>query len=415
MSLAEGLRVAVSSLLATKLRSVLTMLGIVIGVAAVIALLALGQGVQESVRGQIQRAGVNLVTVFPGAQTTGGISQGFGSAQTLTYQDAQAIASSGAITAAAAVSPELNGRYQLQAGAVNTSAQVVGVTPAYQQVHNAAVADGAFISNSQLASANSVVVLGANLATALFPDGRDPVGQRMTINRQLFQVVGVLAAKGGGGFGSPDEQAFVPITTAFQRLAGSRAAGATTTGRVVSAIALHAVDERSIDLLISQVTELLREQHHLAPGEADDFRIFNQADLLASANQITTLITLFLGAVAGISLLVGGIGIMNIMLVSVTERTREIGIRKAVGARERDILGQFLIEAVLLSLAGGGLGILLGAGAAVGVNALGQRTAVAPWSIVLAAGVAMAIGVVFGVYPARRAARLNPIEALRYE
>jgi putative ABC transport system permease protein len=414
MSLVEALRVAVSSLLATKLRSTLTMLGIIIGVGAVITLLALGQGLQASVSEQIQRSGSNLVTVMPGAQQAGGISQGFGSAQTLTYEDALAIANSATVTAAVAVSPEQSGRYQLQAGAVNTNAEVAGVTPAYLTVHSAEVAAGEFISDSQVTSAKNVVVLGANLARTLFPDG-EAVGQRLTINRQLFQVVGVLAAKGGGGFGSVDEQAFVPITTAFQRLTGSRTAGATTTGRAVRSIALKAVDERSTDLLIGQVTEVLRQRHRLATGEADDFRFFDQADLVASATQITTLITLFLGAVAGISLLVGGIGIMNIMLVSVTERTREIGIRKAIGARQRDILGQFLIEAVLLSLVGGGLGILAGVGVAVGVNALGQRTAVVPWSIALAAGVAMAIGIAFGVYPARRAARLNPIEALRYE
>jgi putative ABC transport system permease protein len=226
-------------------------------------------------------------------------------------------------------------------------------------------------------------------------------------------VVGVLQAKGGGGFGSVDEQAFVPISTALARLAGNRAQGATTTGRVISSIAIQAIDEESADLVQSQVTEVLRERHRTAEG-TDDFRFFNQADLLESVSQITTLITVFLGAVAGISLLVGGIGIMNIMLVSVTERTREIGIRKAIGARERDILGQFLIEAVLLSLVGGALGIVLGVGVAVGVNAVGQRTSVVWWSILLAAGVAMAIGVFFGFYPARRAARLNPIDALRY-
>ena len=414
MSLAEGVRVAVGSLLATKLRSILTMLGIIIGVGAVIALLAIGQGVQLSVREQIQRTGVNLVTVFPGAQQAGGVNQGTGSAQTLTYEDAQALRTSGAITAATAISPEQNGRYQFQAGGVNTNAQVVGVVPDYLVVHNAAVASGEFVGDGHVNGAAGVVVLGANLATTLFP-GSDPVGQRLTINRQSFEVIGVLAAKGGGGFGSVDEQAFVPITTAFRRLAGNRAQGVTTTGRTISAIAIQAVDEQSTDLVVSQVTEVLRERHRLETGEPDDFRFFNQADLLASASQITGLITIFLGAVAGISLLVGGIGIMNIMLVSVTERTREIGIRKAIGARQRDILGQFLIEAVLLSLTGGAFGILLGVGVALAVSAAGQRTVVAPYSIVLAAGVAMAIGVFFGFYPARRAARLNPIEALRYE
>jgi putative ABC transport system permease protein len=414
MSLAEGGRVAVASLLATKLRSILTMLGIIIGVAAVIALLAFGEGLQASVREQIQRNGSNLVTVQPGSQTSGGIGQGAGSAQTLTYEDAQALASSPTITAAAAISPEQNGRYQLQVGSANTNAQVIGVTPAYLTVHNASVASGDFITDGNVNGSASVVALGANLAATLFADGSDPVGKTVMINRQAFQVVGVMTAKGGGGFGSPDDQAFVPISTALSRLAGNRTQGSTTTGRVISSIAIQAIDDRSTDLVISQVTAILRERHRTAEG-ADDFRFFNQADLLASASQITTLITVFLGAVAGISLLVGGIGIMNIMLVSVTERTREIGIRKAIGARERDILGQFLIEAILLSLTGGVIGILLGVGVATVVNALGQRTAVVPWSIVLAAGVATATGVFFGFYPARRAARLNPIDALRYE
>jgi putative ABC transport system permease protein len=414
MSLVEGLHVAVASLLATKLRSILTMLGIIIGVGAVITLLAIGQGVQASVRDQIQRNGSNLVTIFPGSQNAGGVGQGFGSAQTLTYEDALAIANSDTVTAAAAVSPEQNGRYQIQAGAINTNAQVVGVVPDYAIVHNATTASGEFIGDGHVSSASSVVVLGSNLAATLFP-GSDPVGQSVLINRQIFQVIGVMAAKGGGGFGSVDEQAFVPITTALQRLAGNRAQGVTTTGRVISNIVMQAVDDRSTELLMAQATEVLRERHRIEQDEADDFRFFNQADLLATAGQITMLLTIFLGAVAGISLLVGGIGIMNIMLVSVTERTREIGIRKAIGARERDILGQFLIEAVLLSLTGGVIGILLGVGIALVVNALGLRTDVVPWSIVLAAGVAMAIGVFFGFYPARRAARLNPIDALRYE
>jgi putative ABC transport system permease protein len=237
----------------------------------------------------------------------------------------------------------------------------------------------------------------------------------MTINRQGFQVIGVLEAKGGGGFGSIDEQVFVPLTTMHRRLTGTRRAGATTTGRPISQIAIQAVDERSTDQLMTEVTAVLRERHRIDGAEADDFRLFNQADLLASAAQITGFITAFLGAVAGISLLVGGIGIMNIMLVSVTERTREIGIRKAVGARRRDILGQFLIESVVLSLVGGALGILLGAGIAAAAEAAGQRAVVDLSAVLLAVGVAFGIGVFFGIYPARRASRLNPIEALRYE
>ena len=414
MNISESFRVALSSLLANKLRSALTMLGIIIGVAAVIALLSLGQGVQASVREQIQSTGVNLVTILPGAQTAGGVGQGFGSAQTLTYEDAQAIATSGRVTAAAFVSPELSSRYQFVAGATNTSAQTVGALPDYLPVHNSLVAEGEFIGDHHVSSAANVVVLGANLAQTLF-DGLDPIGKRLTINRLSFQVIGVLQAKGGSGFGSSDDQAFVPLTTMHRKLAGTRAQGATTvTGRPVSSIALQALDEAHTDLLIAEVTDLLRERHRLGLGE-DDFRVFNQADLLQTAGQITGFITVFLGAVAGISLLVGGIGIMNIMLVSVTERTREIGIRKAIGARRRDILGQFLIESVALSLTGGLIGILLGVGIALAANATFQRTVIEPAAILLAVSVASATGVFFGIYPARRAARLNPIDALRYE
>jgi putative ABC transport system permease protein len=413
MNIGESLRVALGSLAANKLRSVLTMLGIIIGVAAVIALLSIGQGVQVSVREQIQGIGINLVTVFPGSQRAGGIALGTGSAQTLTYEDALAIASSGAVTKAAAVSPELNQGAQIVVGSANTQAQIVGAVPDYLTVHNAEVASGEFITSGQVAAATNVVVLGPRLAETLFGDV-DPVGQRVTINRQSFQVIGVLVAKGGAGFGSPDDRAFVPLTTMQRKLSGTRRPGTTTTGRPVSSIAIQAVDEHSVDQLIVEVTEVLRERHRIGLGE-DDFTIFNQADLLASASQITTFITAFLGAVAGISLLVGGIGIMNIMLVSVTERTREIGIRKAIGARRRDILGQFLIESVVLSLAGAVMGILLGVGIAMAANTWLQRTIVAPEAILLAVTVAVAIGVFFGIYPARRASRLNPIDALRYE
>jgi putative ABC transport system permease protein len=412
MNLTENFRLALGSLAANKLRSALTMLGIIIGVTAVIALLSLGQGVQLSVRDQIQSTGVHLVTVLPGNQTAGGVGQGVGSAQTLTYEDAQALLSSGRVPSAALISPELTSRYQFVAGSNNTAAQTIGVLPAYLAVHNSSMAAGEFVGDSHVSSAANVIVLGSNLATTLFGD-LDAVGRRLTVNRLNFQVIGVLATKGGGGFGSVDDQAFIPLTTMHRKLAGTRLPGSTVTGRPVSSIALQALDEEHVDSLIVEVTDVLREQHRIGLGE-DDFRIFNQADLLATAGQITGFITAFLGAVAGISLLVGGIGIMNIMLVSVTERTREIGIRKAIGARRRDILGQFLIEAVVLSLTGGLIGIGLGVGIALAVNSV-QRTVIEPSAILLAVSVAMATGIFFGIYPARRASRLNPIEALRYE
>jgi putative ABC transport system permease protein len=413
MSVAESLRVALGSLLANKLRSILTMLGIIIGVAAVIALLAIGQGVQTQVREQIQRLGTNLITVFPGAQRAGGISFGVGSAGTLTHEDAIALATGGEVTLAAAVSPELNQPTQIAAGPSNTNAQTIGAVPEYEIVHNVTVANGEFISEGYVTAASSVAVLGANIAVTLFGDN-DPVGQSLTINRQAFRVIGVMEAKGGTGFGSLDEQVIVPLTTMQRKLFGTRRAGSTTTGRPVSLIAIQAVDERGVEGLIEEVSGVLRARHRITFGE-DDFRIFNQADALASAAQITGFITAFLGAVAGISLLVGGIGIMNIMLVSVTERTREIGIRKAVGAKGRDIMLQFLIEAVTLSLTGGAIGILLGVGIAAAASSFGQRAEVSLFAIVLSVTVAVAIGMFFGIYPARRASRLNPIEALRYD
>jgi putative ABC transport system permease protein len=342
------------------------------------------------------------------------VGQGFGSAQTLSYEDALAIATSEQITRAVAVSPEINAAYQMVAGSTNTNARTVGAVPDYLLVHNADIASGEFINSGHINGAANVVVLGPNLAQTLFGDG-DPVGQKIRINRLSFEVIGVTAAKGGAGFGSPDDQAVVPLTTMHRKLFGTRRQGAPAVGRPVSSIAIKAVDERSVEPLINEVTDLLRERHRVSAGE-DDFRILNQADILQSANQITGFITAFLGSVAGISLLVGGIGIMNIMLVSVTERTREIGIRKAIGARRRDILGQFLIESVVLSLVGGLIGIALGASVALLVNSTGLlRSEIDTGAVLLAVSVAAITGIFFGIYPARRASRLNPIDALRYE
>jgi putative ABC transport system permease protein len=364
------------------------------------------------VREQIQSIGANLVTVLPAERRAGGIGRGRDAAA-LTYEDAQAIANGGGVTKAAAVSPELSNSFQLVAGANNTATQVSGVTADYLSVNNVAVERGEFISRGQVMAAANVVVLGPALAKTLF-DEREPVGKEIKINRLSFQVIGVLKTKGGGGFGSPDEFALVPLTTMHARLVGKPPGGGGSPGRPVSYISIQAVDEQSIEPLIVEVTEVLRQRHRIGRGE-DDFRIFNQADMLQSTGRITGFITAFLGVVAGISLLVGGIGIMNIMLVSVTERTREIGIRKAVGARRRDILGQFLVESVALSLVGCAIGILVGIGAAQLANLMQLRPVVDVSAILLAVGVSVGIGLFFGIWPARRAARLNPIDALRYE
>ncbi len=411
MRLTESFRVALASLAANKLRSMLTMLGIIIGVAAVVALMSIGQGAQLQVQRQVQSIGSNLVTILPGATNQGGVRTQ-GAAQSLSLEDAEAMARPGAVPAALGVSAERRGGAQVQYQSKNTSTAVVGVTPAYLDVRNMAVERGEFITNSHNSARSPVAVLGPSVAAQLFDD-QDPIGKTIRINRLAFRVIGVMEPKGGTGFGSVDDSVYVPITVAQTKLFGGRnpTAGA---GRPVSQITLKAVDEDRIPELIDQASELLRQRHKIV-GNNDDFQVLNQQDVLGALTQITTVLTIFLGSIAGISLLVGGIGIMNIMLVSVTERTREIGIRKAIGANPRDILMQFLIEAVTISLLGGFIGLTLGLVIARVVDAVARPTAVSLWSMALAVGFSFAVGLFFGIYPARRAAALNPIDALRYE
>jgi putative ABC transport system permease protein len=419
MSLLESLRIALSSLRANKMRSSLTMLGMIIGVGAVIALMSIGRGAQEMITSQIQGMGTNLLFISPGAAQQGGVRQQAGSIPTLTYEDAIAIAQSGDIPEVAAVAPESNFSGQMIAGSSNTFTRIVGTTPEYEEVRNFYAAEGEFFTQQHLAARSLVVVLGANVATDLFPD-QDPVGQYVNIssgNRRLrFTVIGVMESKGAQAMGNQDNQAFVPITTMQQRLSVQRTVQGS---RNVSSINVQLVsgDPRVREAAVQKIGELLRQRHRVAQ---DDFTIMSQEDILSAATQITQVLTLLLGAIAGISLVVGGIGIMNIMLVSVTERTREIGIRKAVGAKRRDILAQFLVESVVVSAFGGSIGILLGSGLSNLMSRLdlgGQSlpTVVAPDAILLAFGVSAAIGIFFGIYPASRAAALNPIEALRYE
>ena len=415
ISLGESIRVALSSLMANKLRTLLTSLGVIIGVMAVVALLAIGRGSQETITAAITANGTNLLTVRPGAPNSGGFRGEVGSAQTLTMQDAQALADPANVPAADAVSPESSGNAQLVAGSQNLGARVTGATPTYLALHNLSLADGDFITTAQVNSASNVVVLGANVAATLFPDG-SAVNQPVKIRGLGFHVVGVLNAQGGSGFGSVDDSVVVPISTAQRKLFGGRAV-TSGGGFLVATIVVQAHDQKSIPDALDQITQTLRQRHQLPPsGSGDDFSVINQQDILNTAVQTTQVLTLFLGAIAAISLLVGGIGIMNIMLVSVRERTREIGLRKALGARERDVLLQFLIEALTLSTAGGVIGLALGAAIAMGVNHSGiVRASVSIDSVVLAIGFAMAVGLFFGIEPARRAARLDPIVALRYE
>ncbi|HET9222560.1 MAG TPA: ABC transporter permease [Roseiflexaceae bacterium] len=411
VALLEVARISFGSLLANKVRSLLTMLGVIIGVASVIALLALGSGASSAITSQIQSAGTNLLTIMPGSPRNNGPGFG-GAAQTLTLADAEAIAA--LKLPVSGVSPQFGSSAQIVAPSADTNATVQGVVADYRVVNNLTLAQGVFLDAGHVRGASPVVVLGSNLATELFGSGQ-AVGQTVRVKGQALRVIGVLASKGGGGFGSVDDQALVPISVAQQRLFGGRTPDGN--GYRVSSIGLSANNSADLTSIQDRITSLLRERHHLeADGSEDDFRFFNQAELLSSLTTVTTLLTAFLAAVAGISLLVGGIGIMNIMLVSVTERTREIGLRKAVGARPRDILFQFVVEALAISLVGGLIGLALGWAIALIVTLTGLLTAnVSLGAVLLAVGFSLAVGLFFGIWPAQRAARLNPIDALRYE
>ncbi len=410
MNLYESMRIALSSLSANKLRSGLTMLGIIIGVMSVIAMLSIGEGAQAAITAQINKIGTNLLFIRPGAIQEGGVASAGGTAATLTMQDAQALSS---LAGVVAVAPENDTFGQVVYLGNNANARVLGVTPDYLDVMNGTVADGDFISNAQVVAQEPVAVLGSQIAEELF-NGAEPVGQTIRINNQPFRVVGMMASQGGTGFLNQDTQVFVPITTANTRLARARFRG----GDLVSDINVKMTDASAQPQVITEITDVLDQRHHTF--SQSDFTIQSQQDILNTANQVTGILTIFLGGVAAISLIVGGIGIMNIMLVSVTERTREIGIRKAVGARKGDILAQFLTEATLISVGGGAIGVLGGmviAHLISGIH-LGNATlatVVAPSSVFLAVLFSAAVGLFFGIYPANRAATLHPIDALRYE
>lgn len=388
------------------------MLGIVIGVWSVVSLLAIGNGAQKSITDQVRSIGTNLLTVNPGAQRQGGPGQATSTAKTLTVDDAEALRR--AIPEIETVAPQYQNGAQIVAGAQNRNVQVIGVTPEYMIARNVTVQSGQFITEQMLRSARTVAVLGGKLAEELY-GANDPVGQTLRVRGQSFAIVGVL--KTGGALGSYDDAVIVPLTTAHRTLFGGR--GATSASFQVSNIVLQVRNADQIDLAQAKVELLMRKRHQLSEdGKNDDFTVFNQATLLSTFDTVTTTLTVFLGAIAGISLLVGGIGVMNIMLVSVTERTKEIGLRKAVGAKRRDILRQFLVEALVMSLLGGLIGLLLGYGTAKGIElAFSQYITpiVTPSAVLLAISFSAAVGLFFGIYPAQRAARLNPIQALRYE
>jgi len=413
MGVLESIRVALQGLAANKLRSSLTMLGIVIGVGAVIALLALGQGTQAAVTEEIQGIGSNLIFITPGSEEGHGPMATRSAADTLTLADAEAIAAPGIVPGVLAVAPEFNNSTDVIYGSESVNATITGTTPDYPLVRNSFLETGEFFTEQNSTTMARVAVLGHQTAEDLF-GGSDPLGRTIKINRVHFRVIGVMEEKGGGPAGNVDDSVFIPISTAQRKLFGGRATSGTSWK--VSSINVSLVSEETMDAATDEITLLLRQQHKIQPGEDDDFSVMSQEDILSMAEQITGILTIFLGAIAAISLLVGGIGIMNIMLVSVTERTREIGIRKAVGAKRRDILMQFLVEAVVLSVIGGLLGVLLGMGIAILVERSGlMTTVISSQAILLATGFSVAVGLFFGIYPSMRAARLHPIEALRYE
>ncbi len=434
MQLWESIIIALRALTINKLRTILTMLGIIIGVAAVIALVSIGNGVRQRMNSMVTSMGTNLLTVSsgqgmggPGGGGPGGPPPGEEddsqsdlkekAAEPLTMRDIEALSDPSQVSHLVAVAPTFGVGSQsvIRDQAEAKSVSITGVSADYESVRNVTLERGRFINESDVEQRTRVAVIGSEVAEKLFATNESPVGETIRISGMTFEVIGVLPASGEGGFGNPDNTVLVPLSTAQTRLGH---AGAFRGSLKVSNAYIQVDNEKNMDAAEAEVTAVLRERHRLGDEYKNDFRISNQAQMLEFGNTMATTLTAFLGSIAGVSLLVGGIGVMNIMLVSVTERTREIGIRKAVGARRRDIMLQFLVEAMVLSLIGGFMGIALGYGIArllpVLISEL-RSTVVTMNSILLATGFSAAIGLFFGVYPATRAARLRPIEALRYE
>jgi len=397
------IKIALRSIMRNRMRTLLTMLGIIIGVAAVISMVSIGQGAQKKIQDQIQSMGTNLLTVFPGATRVGGIQQ---TVNKFTLDDVDALSSKASLVDK--VSAVVNSSAQVVAGDNNWNTSIRGVAPAYFDIRAWELASGSMFTERDNKIMAKVAVLGKTVADNLFPN-EDPVGRTIRIRSVPVRVIGVLVAKGtsAGPGGDQDDGIYAPVNTVLNRLAG---------GRNINQIMVSAVTQDVMDSAQEQVRAIMRKRHNLYEKDADDFRIMNQADIINMASQSTQVFTMLLGSIAGVSLIVGGIGIMNIMLVSVTERTREIGIRLAIGARSRDILTQFIVEAGVLSTMGGLIGILIGVAASYIINPLFSYAVVlSPAIIMLSFVFSGAIGVFFGFYPARRASAMNPIEALRYE
>jgi putative ABC transport system permease protein len=413
MLFSENFKIAIRALRANKMRSVLTMLGIVIGVATVVALLSIGKGATASITSSIQSNGSNLLTLSPGKQQSGPSSMGQSQqASYLYYSDYQLLQRT-LVENVAAIAPSYQSSYLVSHANESFTVGVTGVTHDYQETKSYEMAEGRFISDGDNKSQSLVAVLGSQTATDLF-GGLTPVGKTVSIKGVKFEVVGVLESKGSSGFMSSDDAIFIPLETGYNKLFGSTAMY--NDRKIVNSISISVTSTEAMETVTAQINFLIRRSHKLAPSDELDFNVLNQADLLSTLTSVTQILTTFLGAIAGISLLVGGIGIMNIMLVSVTERTKEIGLRKAVGATKNQILTQFLIETMTLSVLGGIIGILLGVGLALVFKATGMiASVITADSIILAFTFAMAIGVFFGLYPAFRAANLHPMVALRYE
>ncbi len=405
IGIAQTLRLALQALIRNRSRSLLTMLGVVIGVAAVIVTVAIGTGAKTSVANQINSLGSNLIVVIPGSVQTSGARTGNGGASTLTVQDGLAIAK---LPGVSAVSPAVNVRAQLVANGQNWQTQVAGVAPTYTTVRSWDVGSGRFFTQTETDEAAKVAVLGQTVVKQLFPDGSDPVGRNVVIRNVPFTVIGTMTAKGQSGAGQDqDDTVLIPYTSALERLTG---------GTTIGQLMVSAVDGDHIDSVQSQITGMLEQRHQIVAGQPDDFQVRNLQDIAQAASATASILGLLLAAVAAVSLVVGGIGIMNIMLVSVTERTREIGLRVALGARGAAILRQFLIEAVVLSTGGGALGVLIGVAGAAAVAFFAHWPAsVSISAILLALAFSAAVGVFFGYWPARKAAALDPIKALRFE